>query len=71
MLGQDLVRGSSNPGGLLSGDFNFPRITWLDEGVINYCPTHGYDIDQLFLDAVNKYGILAINFFGYNNYTVY
>ena len=46
-----------NPGVLLYGNFNLPSITWSDRGIINSCPTYGHEINQLFLDAVNEYGL--------------
>ena len=45
------------PGILLCGDFNLPSIMWLDGGIINLCPTYGHEINQLFLDTVNEYGL--------------
>ena len=46
-----------NPKVLLSGDFNFPDISWLEGGIINSCPAYCYGIDQLFLNTINEYGL--------------
>ena len=46
-----------NPEVLLSGDFNFPSISWLEGGIINSCTAYGYGINQLFLDTINEYGL--------------
>ena len=46
-----------NPEVLLSGDFNFPGISWLEGGIINSDPAYGYGINQLFLDTNNEYGL--------------
>ena len=47
----------SNPRILLCGDFNLPSITWLDGGIINSCPTYDHEINQLFLDTINEFGL--------------
>ena len=37
--------------------YPWPSITWLDGDIINSCPTYGHEINQLFLDTVNEFGL--------------
>ena len=46
-----------NPEVLISGDFNFLGISWLEGGIINSFLAYGYSINQLFLDTINEFGL--------------
>lgn len=43
---------------IVGGDFNFPNISWQDGYAnINSSPTYGTDINQIFVDTINDYGL--------------
>ena len=49
-------RGPSNI--ILAGDFNLPSIMWIDGcGTLNTDPTYGFEINSLFLDLINNFGL--------------
>ena len=46
------------PNIILTGDFNFPSISWCDgSGQLSLYPTYGSELNNLFLDVVNDVGI--------------
>jgi len=43
---------------LISGDFNFPDISWSDStGTVNSSPAYGYEVNQMFLDVIQDHGL--------------
>ena len=43
---------------ILAGDFNLPSITWEDGiGQIGVNPIYGREVNSMFLDLVNEFGL--------------
>ena len=49
---------ANSPYILISGDFNFPDISWSDSaGTVNSSLAYGYEVNQMFLDVIHDHGL--------------